>query len=186
MTRLRIAAAATMVSGALLTAATAHADEPVAPFDPDTNIAPDAPPPPMEFALVPPAPEQLPPAPEQLPPAPEQLPPAPEQAPPVEGVSLGEPAPEAVPVAEPVAPQRTWSLDWNAVAACESGSNWSINTGNGYSGGLQWLPSTWRAYKAPDAPNAAHQATKEQQVDAAERLYAQSGRSPWPVCGKLG
>ena len=48
-------------------------------------------------------------------------------------------------------------VDWDSVAQCESGGNWAINTGNGYSGGLQWLPATWSANKAPDDPSVASQ-----------------------------
>jgi hypothetical protein len=72
--------------------------------------------------------------------------------------------------------------EWDAVAQCESGGNWSINTGNGYYGGLQfdvrtWLGSGGGAY----APNAAA-ATKAQQIDIANRVYAQRGLGPWG-CG---
>ncbi len=71
---------------------------------------------------------------------------------------------------------------WDKIAQCESGGNWSINTGNGYYGGLQfdirtWVGSGGGAY----APNAS-QATKAQQIDIANRVYAQRGLSPWG-CG---
>ena len=67
---------------------------------------------------------------------------------------------------------------WDKIAQCESGGNWSINTGNGYYGGLQfdvrtWLGSGGGAY----APNAAA-ATKAQQIDIANRVYAQRGLRP--------
>lgn len=71
---------------------------------------------------------------------------------------------------------------WDKVAQCESGGNWAINTGNGYYGGLQfdiqtWIGSGGGAY----APNAA-QASKAQQIDIANRVYAQRGLAPWG-CG---
>ena len=71
---------------------------------------------------------------------------------------------------------------WDKIAQCESGGNWSINSGNGYYGGLQfdirtWLGSGGGAY----APNAAG-ATKAQQIDIANRVYAQRGLQPWG-CG---
>jgi purine-cytosine permease-like protein len=37
------------------------------------------------------------------------------------------------------------TAEWDKVAQCESGGNWSINTGNGYYGGLQFSASTWAA-----------------------------------------
>lgn len=70
---------------------------------------------------------------------------------------------------------------WDRVAQCESGGNWSINTGNGYYGGLQWLPSTWRAYGGQGMP---HQASKHDQIIVAERVRTSSGLGAWPVCGR--
>jgi len=73
---------------------------------------------------------------------------------------------------------------WDRLAECESGGNWSINTGNGYYGGLQFLPSTWRANGGSGMP---HQNSREEQIRVAENLHAQSGFSPWPGCKrKLG
>ncbi|MFF1253083.1 transglycosylase family protein [Pseudarthrobacter sp. NPDC058329] len=71
---------------------------------------------------------------------------------------------------------------WDKIAQCESTGNWSINSGNGYYGGLQfdirtWLGSGGGAY----APNASL-ATKAQQIDIANRVYAQRGLQPWG-CG---
>ena len=73
-----------------------------------------------------------------------------------------------------------YEANWDRVAACESGGNWAINTGNGYYGGLQFLLSTWRAYGGHGYP---HQNSKAEQIRVAERLRAASGLSPWPVCG---
>ncbi|WP_269779161.1 transglycosylase family protein [Propioniciclava soli] len=73
---------------------------------------------------------------------------------------------------------------WDAVAQCESGGRWNINTGNGYYGGLQFSSSTWRAYGGREfAPNA-HQATREQQIVIAQRTLAGQGPGAWPTCGK--
>ena len=73
---------------------------------------------------------------------------------------------------------------WDAVAQCESGGTWSINTGNGYYGGLQFSSSTWRAFGGTQyAPNA-HQATKAQQIAVAQRTLAVQGPGAWPTCSK--
>jgi hypothetical protein len=74
-------------------------------------------------------------------------------------------------------------LNWDAVAACESGGNWSINTGNGYYGGLQFNISTWLAYGGGAYASRPDLATREQQIAVANKLYAARGSSPWPVCG---
>jgi resuscitation-promoting factor RpfA len=73
--------------------------------------------------------------------------------------------------------------EWDQVARCESGGNWGINTGNGYQGGLQFAPSTWRSNGGGDYAPAANMATKEQQIAVAERVLAHQGRHAWPVCG---
>lgn len=70
---------------------------------------------------------------------------------------------------------------WDQIAQCESGGNWAINTGNGYSGGLQFSPSTWAAYGGQYAPNAA-QASRDQQIAAAEKVLAAQGWGAWPSC----
>jgi nucleoid-associated protein YgaU len=74
-------------------------------------------------------------------------------------------------------------VNWDTVAACESGGNWSINTGNGYYGGLQFLPSTWRANGGSGMP---HQASREEQIRVAENVLATQGIGAWPVCGPKG
>lgn len=68
---------------------------------------------------------------------------------------------------------------WDALAQCESGGNWAINTGNGYSGGLQFTPSTWAAYGGTGAPQNA---SREQQIAVAERVQAGQGWGAWPAC----
>ncbi|WP_164860551.1 transglycosylase family protein [Rhodococcus sp. X156] len=71
--------------------------------------------------------------------------------------------------------------DWDAVAQCESTGNWSINSGNGFSGGLQFTPSTWKAF---GGSGSAHNASKSEQIAVAERVLAGQGKGAWPVCGK--
>jgi LysM repeat protein len=75
------------------------------------------------------------------------------------------------------------SVDWDRVAECESSGNWSINTGNGYYGGLQFLPSTWRAYGGSGMP---HQASRSEQIRVAENVLDGQGIGAWPVCGPKG
>ncbi|MFF7354057.1 MULTISPECIES: transglycosylase family protein [Streptomyces] len=72
---------------------------------------------------------------------------------------------------------------WDAVAQCESGGNWSINTGNGFYGGLQFSASTWAAYGGTAYAAQANQATKAQQIAVAEKVLAAQGKGAWPVCG---
>ncbi|MET8626355.1 transglycosylase family protein [Kitasatospora sp. NPDC004669] len=71
---------------------------------------------------------------------------------------------------------------WDAVAQCESGGNWAINTGNGYYGGLQFTSSTWAAYGGTAYAAQANQATKAQQIAVAEKVLASQGPGAWPVC----
>ncbi|MBZ9641143.1 transglycosylase family protein, partial [Streptomyces sp. PSKA30] len=73
--------------------------------------------------------------------------------------------------------------EWDAVAQCESGGNWSINTGNGYYGGLQFSASTWAAYGGTQYAATADQATKAQQIQIAEKVLAGQGKGAWPHCG---
>ncbi|WP_286143638.1 transglycosylase family protein [Mycobacterium sp. 1274756.6] len=75
------------------------------------------------------------------------------------------------------------SVDWDAVAACESGGNWSINTGNGYYGGLQFAPGTWYANGGSGLP---HTASRAEQIRVAENVLASQGIGAWPVCGGQG
>ena len=74
---------------------------------------------------------------------------------------------------------------WDALAKCESGGNWAINTGNGYYGGLQFNVGTWRAYGGTGLPS---QASRETQIAVATRLRdATGGYGSWPGCAaKLG
>jgi LysM repeat protein len=73
--------------------------------------------------------------------------------------------------------------EWDTVAQCESGGNWSINTGNGYYGGLQFSASTWAAYGGTQYASTANQASKSQQIAIAEKVLAGQGKGAWPSCG---
>ena len=74
---------------------------------------------------------------------------------------------------------------WDALAQCESGGNWAINTGNGYYGGLQFNLGTWQAYGGTGLPS---QASRETQIAIATKLRdASGGYGAWPGCSaKLG
>ena len=71
---------------------------------------------------------------------------------------------------------------WNKVAACESSGDWSINTGNGYYGGLQFTQSTWEAYGGTAYAHRADLATRDQQIAIAEKVLKGQGPGAWPVC----
>jgi len=77
---------------------------------------------------------------------------------------------------------------WDRLADCESGGDWHADTGNGYYGGLQWSPRSWSAFKDAGGPASAADASREQEIAAAERYraYEQSqgrgGYGPWPHC----
>jgi uncharacterized membrane protein len=149
---------------------------------PDAAPADDAPSAPAPDA--PPAPADLPPAPDAPPaPAPDAppAPPAPEAAPAPDAPAPANdaPAPEQAPA--PV--KRAYSVNWDAIAACESGGNWGISTGNGYAGGLQFTPSTWRANGGSGSPNGA---SREEQIRVGENVLHSQGIGAWPVCGRRG
>lgn len=73
---------------------------------------------------------------------------------------------------------------WDRLAACEAGGNWSINTGNGYYGGLQFTTSSWRAVGGSGLPSDA---SREEQIMRGQMLQARQGWGAWPACSaKLG
>ena len=92
------------------------------------------------------------------------------------GVSLA-PAAPAAPAAQAVSV-------WDRVAACESGGNWAINTGNGYYGGLQFSVPTWRAFGGTAYAPSANRASKAVQIAVARRVLRAQGPGAWPVCGR--
>jgi len=75
------------------------------------------------------------------------------------------------------------STVWDRVAACESGGNWSINTGNGYYGGLQFSDRTWDGFGGERYAPTANRATKAQQITIAQKVLASQGPGAWPTCG---
>ena len=77
--------------------------------------------------------------------------------------------------------------DWDRLAQCESGGNWSINTGNGYYGGLQFAASTWNGFGGQEFAPTADKASRIEQIYVAEKVLAQQGWGAWPACSaKLG
>jgi len=74
-------------------------------------------------------------------------------------------------------------VNWDAVASCESGNNWSTNTGNGYYGGLQFTVGTWKGNGGSGMP---HHASREEQIRVAENVLNSQGIGAWPVCGGQG
>jgi hypothetical protein len=104
------------------------------------------------------------------------------------------PAPaRAVSSAPAAASTGTWSapapsggVNWSAIAACESGGNWSISTGNGFYGGLQFTEGTWLANGGGQYAPSANLATPAEQIAVAERVLASQGIGAWPVCGANG
>ena len=93
-------------------------------------------------------------------------------------------APECAP--EPPAPSSATTV-WDRLAQCESGQDWDYNGSSGYDGGLQFLPSTWRAYGGREFAEYAWQASRAEQIIVAERVRADVGWGAWPTCSrKLG
>ncbi|WP_285751421.1 transglycosylase family protein [Lentzea sp. NBRC 105346] len=75
------------------------------------------------------------------------------------------------------------AVNWDVVAQCESGQNWSINTGNGYYGGLQFTQGTWNANGGSGNPANA---SREEQIRVAENVLRTQGINAWPNCGPKG
>jgi Transglycosylase-like domain len=107
--------------------------------------------------------EPPPPPTTEEPPA-EEPPPTEEPPPPDSGGGLGDPNSYAT---------------WDALAECESGGDWHINTGNGYYGGLQFSLGSWQAVGGTGYP---HEHSRETQITMGQRLYASSGWGAWPAC----
>jgi hypothetical protein len=104
---------------------------------------------------------------------------------PMEATLVSTAPPPAPPAPAPVT--YSGSSVWDDLAQCESGGDWSINTGNGYYGGLQFSYDTWHGYGGGEFADYPHQATREQQIVVGERLRAARGYAPWPACRtKLG
>ncbi len=82
------------------------------------------------------------------------------------------------------APSASAASVWDSVAQCESGGNWSIATGNGYYGGLQFSAGTWRAYGGGAYAATANKASRAQQIAIAQKVLAGQGPGAWPACGR--
>jgi LysM repeat protein len=78
------------------------------------------------------------------------------------------------------------SINWDAVAQCESGGDWSIDTGNGFYGGLQFTKSTWLSYGGGKYAAYANEATENEQKTIANKVLKGQGIGAWPVCGPRG
>jgi hypothetical protein len=196
------------ITGTLVTVPSATASAEPMGFDPNVppiGAAPDVPPPPAPDA--PPAapvgfdPNAAPPpavpdalAPVDTPAAPAGFdpnvppPPAPDAPPPPPPAPAGfdpnvppPPAPDAPPPPPPA--RKAYSVNWDAIAQCESGGNWGISTGNGFSGGLQFTSSTWHANGGSGSPASA---SREEQIRVAENVLHSQGIGAWPVCGRRG
>lgn len=87
------------------------------------------------------------------------------------------PAPRRAPV------QTSSGVNWDAIARCESGGNWAINTGNGYYGGLQFTQQSWAGAGGLAYAPRADLASREAQIAVAETLLQIQGIGAWPVCG---
>jgi LysM repeat protein len=81
------------------------------------------------------------------------------------------------------APASAAPHDWSGVAQCESGGNWSINTGNGYYGGLQFSSATWLGHGGGQFAPRADLAAPAEQIAVAERVLLTQGPGAWPTCG---
>ena len=75
------------------------------------------------------------------------------------------------------------TVNWDAIADCESGGNWATDTGNGAYGGLQFKPTTWAAHGGIGSPASA---SREEQIRVAENVLATQGIGAWPKCGARG
>ena len=84
-------------------------------------------------------------------------------------------------VQQAAARQNNLVARWQGVANCESGGNWSANTGNGYYGGVQFSLATWRSVGGPGYP---HQQSAATQAHYAEILKNRAGLGQWPHCGR--
>ena len=168
------------VTGTLVTIPSATASAEPMGFDP--NMAPAGAPRTRSRRPRPrtrPRPRMRPPAPAPdapPPPAPDAPPPAPA------GFDPNVPPPPG-PDVPPPPPVRAYSVNWDAIAQCESGGNWGISTGNGFAGGLQFTSSTWHANGGSGSPAGA---SREEQIRVAENVLHSQGIGAWPVCGRRG
>jgi hypothetical protein len=88
--------------------------------------------------------------------------------------------PLAVSILTPTATANADTANWDAIAQCESGGNWSTNTGNGAYGGLQFKQATWNANGGVGNPAGA---PRSEQIRVAENVLRTQGIGAWPKCG---
>ena len=105
---------------------------------------------------------------------------------PAASASAAQAGPAAPVQATSAAPAFSGGVNWAGIAACESGGNWSANTGNGFYGGLQFTQQTWLANGGGQYAASANLASPAQQIAVAERVLASQGIGAWPVCGAGG
>jgi peptidoglycan hydrolase CwlO-like protein len=101
-----------------------------------------------------------------------------------EAAALAEAAREIVSPPPPPVDVSDSSVNWDAIAQCESGGNWALDST--YDGGLQFHPSTWLGYGGGQYARYAWQATREQQIAIAEKVLASQGPGAWPHCFQYG
>jgi len=90
----------------------------------------------------------------------------------------------ATPLAFAIPAQAATEQVWDRIAACESSGDWSINTGNGYYGGLQFLDTTWDSFGGEAYASTADKASRTQQIAVAQRVLAEQGWNAWPTCSR--
>lgn len=86
--------------------------------------------------------------------------------------------------AAPAPAEAATARQWERLAQCESSGNWRANTGNGYYGGLQFHPRTWRGFGGGVYAPYAHRASKAQQIAIAEKVLRAQGWKAWPTCSR--
>ena len=101
-----------------------------------------------------------------------------------EAAALAAAAQEIVSPPAPPVDVSNSSVNWDAIAQCESGGNWALDST--YDGGLQFHPSTWLGYGGGQYARYAWQATREQQIAIAEKVLASQGPNAWPHCFQYG
>ncbi|RZT87181.1 transglycosylase-like protein with SLT domain [Pseudonocardia sediminis] len=84
----------------------------------------------------------------------------------------------------PAAPSVEKTSTWDKLAHCESTGNWDADTGNGFKGGLQFTPSTWKEFGGKEHAPSADQATRAEQIEVAKKVQDQQGWKAWPACTK--
>lgn len=86
----------------------------------------------------------------------------------------------------PASSAQASGVNWDAVAQCESGGDWSISTGNGFRGGLQFDSRTWNSHGGRKYASSANRASKSEQIRIAEKVLRSQGIGAWPTCGQQG